>query len=125
MPLYELWETGTASEIVFAAVHCTGGDVLIALCAIVAALLLTRSREWPTNNNRRILVTTILIGFAYTAFSEWLNIEVRGAWAYRDLMPVVPVINMGLSPALQWLFVPFVSYWWAVYFTERIAKKWL
>jgi len=39
MPLYTLWETGTAGEIVFAAIHCTGGDVLIALSAVVAALL--------------------------------------------------------------------------------------
>ena len=28
-PLYTLWNTGTANEIIFAAAHCTGGDVLI------------------------------------------------------------------------------------------------
>src|SRR3546814_11930886 len=30
MPLYTLWETGSPSEIAFAALHCTGGDILIA-----------------------------------------------------------------------------------------------
>jgi hypothetical protein len=40
MPLYTLWETGTAGEIVFAAIHCTGGDILIAMAALMAALFL-------------------------------------------------------------------------------------
>jgi hypothetical protein len=48
-------------------------------------------------------------------FSEWLNIEVRGAWAYRDTMPVIPVIGMGLSPFLQWIIVPILAFKWALY----------
>ena len=28
-PLYTLWDDGSAGEIAFAALHCTGGDVLI------------------------------------------------------------------------------------------------
>ena len=34
MPLYTLWETGTPREIAFSALHCTGGDVLIATSAL-------------------------------------------------------------------------------------------
>ena len=49
---------------------------------------------------------TIGCSVAYTAFSESLNISVRGTWAYSDLMPVVPVIGTGLSPLLQWVAVP-------------------
>jgi hypothetical protein len=113
MPLYELWRTGSSSEIAFAAVHCTGGDVLIALSSLVLALLLVGHSTWPANGAARVLVVTLLIGFSYTAFSEWLNIEIRQAWAYSDLMPVIPLLNMGLSPALQWIIVPWTAYWWA------------
>ena len=35
MPLYTIWNEGTWGEIVFAAVHCTGGDILIAMSALV------------------------------------------------------------------------------------------
>ncbi len=35
LPLYTIWRTGTPGEIVFAAVHCTGGDILIAGAALV------------------------------------------------------------------------------------------
>lgn len=112
MPLYTIWETGSASEIIFAAIHCTGGDVLIALSSLVLALILFGDKSWPVSQNWMVIVITVLLGFLYTIFSEWLNIEVRMAWAYRGLMPVIPVINMGLSPALQWLIVPLLSFWW-------------
>lgn len=114
MPLYTLWETGTRGEIVFAALHCTGGDVLIALSAIVLALFLAGTPAWPVASGQRIVVLTLAFGLAYTLFSEWLNIEVREAWAYRDLMPVIPLIDAGLSPVLQWIVVPLTAFWWAM-----------
>lgn len=113
MPLYTLWETGSRGEIVFAAVHCTGGDILIATSALLAALLLLGSRQWPEAGYRRVVLAAVLIGLGYTMFSEWLNIEVREAWAYRDLMPVIPVVGAGLSPAAQWIVLPILAFWWA------------
>jgi len=57
-----------------------------------------------------VLFAAIAIGVGYTIFSEWLNIVVRQAWAYRDIMPVVPVLNVGLSPLLQWIVIPALAY---------------
>lgn len=114
MPLYTLWETGTRGEIIFAALHCTGGDVLIALSAVMLALFLAGTPAWPMMSGRRVVALTLAFGLAYTLFSEWLNIEVRGAWAYRDLMPVIPLIDAGLSPVLQWIAVPLAAFWWAM-----------
>jgi hypothetical protein len=98
--LYELWRTGSSSEIAFAAVHRTGGDVLIALSSLVLVLVLplVGHSTWPANGAARVLVVTLLIGFSYTTFGERLNIEIRQAWAYSDLMPVIPLLNMGLTP---------------------------
>ncbi|MEX2454713.1 MAG: hypothetical protein WD470_08410 [Rhodospirillaceae bacterium] len=113
MPLYTLWETGSPGEIVFAAIHCAGGDILIATSALLAALFLFGSSEWPKAGYRRVGLAAIAIGLGYTLFSEWLNIEVREAWAYRELMPVIPVIDAGLSPVAQWLILPVLAFWWA------------
>lgn len=114
MPLYTLWKTGTPGEILFAAVHCTGGDVLIATGTLLIALLFVGS-GWPRTRPARSRVPTIAIvlGLGYTIYSEWLNIVVRAAWAYSQLMPTVPVIGTGLSPLLQWLVVPAAGFWWA------------
>lgn len=114
MPLYTLWETGTPREIAFAALHCTGGDVLIAASALLAALVAFGSSQWPEANYRLVGLATVLTGLGYTVFSEWLNIEVREAWAYGDLMPVIPVIGAGLSPIAQWIVLPIIALWWAV-----------
>ena len=62
MPLYTLWETGTRGEIVFAALHCTGGDILIALAALMAALLLFGNGHWPAQAYGRVAAATIAIG---------------------------------------------------------------
>lgn len=44
---------------------------------------------------------------------------VRESWAYSDLMPVVPFIETGLSPLLQWLIVSLVALWLA----RRAAQR--
>lgn len=110
MPLYELWQTGTRAEIVFAAVHCTGGDILIAFFALTLSLLVMGNNGESSTWARPTVVLAIVLGLLYTAFSEWLNIEIRGSWAYSDWMPVIPVINMGLSPALQWIVIPMLAF---------------
>ena len=114
MPLYTIWEQGSTAEIVFAALHCTGGDLLIATSALTIALLLVGT-DWPESvaARRKVLALTVTIGVGYTIFSEWLNIVIRKAWAYSDLMPVIPIIETGLSPVAQWLVIPGFGLWWA------------
>lgn len=113
LPLYTIWKEGDTRELVFAAVHCAGGDVLIAGAALVLALLLVGNPGWPARGLGRVAALTVAFGVAYTIFSEWLNIVVREAWAYSDLMPVIPVIDAGLSPVAQWVLIPVVGFWWA------------
>ena len=115
MPLYTLWSTGTTGEIVFAAVHCSGGDLLIASSALMISLLVY-GRGWPDERQavRHVIALTMVLGVGYTLFSEWLNIVVREAWAYSDLMPIVPVLEAGLSPLAQWIVVPGVAFAWAL-----------
>ena len=97
-----------------AAVHCTGGDMLITLSTVTLALFLFGSPEWPEARARSVLLAAFASGVGYTIFSEWLNIEVREAWAYREIMPVIPLIDAGLSPILQWIVIPLAAWWWAV-----------
>lgn len=113
LPLYTIWREGTTGELVFAVVHCTGGDVLIALSSLVLALMLLGNRSWPSRRYVQVAALTMAFGISYTIFSEWLNIVVRESWAYSDLMPIIPVIDTGLSPVAQWIVVPIIGFWWA------------
>ena len=113
MPLYTIWITGTQFEIAFAVFHCTGGDVLIALCSLNLALIVFGTSSWPRVGYYKVFIATVTFGIAYTIFSEWLNIDIRESWTYSDLMPVIPIINAGLSPVLQWVVLPSIGLLWS------------
>lgn len=112
-PLYTLWWEGTPGEILFAALHCTGGDILIAGTALLGSILLLGTQNWPNERYIAVAALTISTGVAYTIFSEWLNIEIRRSWAYTDTMPTIPLIEAGLAPLAQWIVIPALAFWWA------------
>ena len=111
LPLYTLWRTGTARDQLFAVIHCTLGDILIALTSLVVALILAGHRAWPVETFARVAILTVLFGLGYTVFSEWLNVVVRKSWAYSEFMPAVPLfgLRIGASPLLQWIVVPLIA----------------
>lgn len=113
LPLFTIWYTGTPGEIVFAVLHCTGGDLLIAGFALLGSLLISRDKGWPYASFTKVAILTILSGLAYTIYSEWHNTEILRNWAYSDLMPTLPLTGTGTAPFLQWLLVPSLAFWWA------------
>ena len=113
LPLYTIWKEGTVGEIAFAVVHCTGGDLLIATASLIGSLLLLGRPDWPTERYGAVASVTVTGGVAYTIFSEWLNTKVRGSWAYTELMPTLPLIDIGLSPVAQWIVIPIAGFWLA------------
>lgn len=113
LPLYTIWYEGSTMEILFAVAHCTGGDVLIAGTALLGALLIAGDRRWPQARFRAVAAIAILGGLAYTIFSEWLNTEIRGSWAYTEAMPQLPLVGAGIAPLAQWIVVPLIAFWWA------------
>ena len=117
LPLYTLWQTGTMHDQLFAVIHCTLGDILIALTCLAGALILAGHQAWPAQTFARVAILTLFFGLGYTVFSEWLNVVVRKSWAYSEFMPVVPLfgLRIGASPLLQWIVVPLIALWAARY----------
>lgn len=113
LPLYTIWHEGSLGEIAFAVIHCTGGDLLIASLALIGALVIAGDGRWPYARFRVVAIITVIGGLAYTVFSEWINTEIRGSWAYTEWMPTLPLIGSGLAPLAQWLLVPPLALWWA------------
>ncbi len=111
LPLYTIWSSGTLSELAFAVVHCTVGDIMIAGGALIAAILVGRFWSWPHQDWKQVGWLTIIFGLTYTAYSEWFNVYVSNTWAYSASMPTIRVagIELGLSPLLQWLIVPIIA----------------
>jgi hypothetical protein len=62
LPLYTIWSTGTLREQAFAVVHCTLGDLLIALSSLTLALVIAGGHGWPQQRFWPVAVLTILFG---------------------------------------------------------------
>jgi len=113
LPLYTIWTDGTIRDNAVAVLHCTMGDVLIALAALTAALVVAGHPGWPIRRWTPVAALTLAIGVAYTVYSEHLNVDVRRSWTYSDLMPRLALLGTGLSPIVQWIVVPAGALVWA------------
>ena len=113
LPLYTLWQAGTPRELVVAVLHCTAGDIVIAMTSLALALAAIGSGDWPSRRCGSVLIGIVTIGVVYAVYSEYMNTAVRYAWTYSELMPIVPGLRTGVSPLLQWLVLPTVALWFA------------
>jgi hypothetical protein len=106
LPLYTLWTEEPPGFVVYAVLHCTAGDVLIAACVLLAGMSLAAPRGFPERGLARVTIVVTVAGLAYLVFSEWLNTTARLSWTYAPSMPIVPLAGVGLTPFLQWLLLP-------------------
>lgn len=110
-PLFTVWQEGDWSYILYGLAHCTLGDLIILLIAYWLVALLSSNRYWYRVS---ILPSGLLftaLGVAYTIYSEIVNVRIKGTWDYTELMPIVPVINIGGMPFLQWVLIPPILLW--------------
>jgi hypothetical protein len=108
-PLYTIWYDGTRSHMILALVHGTLGDLFISAAALMTSLAIFGHPRWPACAFWRVGTPTVVIGLAYTVYSEWVNVVVRHTWAYTELMPTLPPLGTGLSPLLEWAVVPLLA----------------
>lgn len=121
LPFYSLWSEASTGQIVFAVAHCAVGDVLIGVCALMFALVLTRSRAPATWNLAALIIISTFVGTAYTIFSEWMNTRWLESWTYSAWMPTLPLTGTGLTPLLQWLVLPGMGLMLALRGSQRVC----
>ena len=107
LPFYTIWTAGNPREISVAILHCTAGDVLIATTTLLIALVcFGRRTAW-------VVGATVAMGLFYTMWSEYVHAVIGTDWAYAPLMPLLPVLGIGLLPLAQWLVIPAIALWLA------------
>lgn len=110
-PLYRVWHEGDWSYILYGLAHCTLGDLFILLAVFWIVALLNRNRRWYRDSILLNGSLFTIFGVGYTIYSEIENVRVKGTWEYTELMPVVPLIEIGGMPFLQWVLIPPVLLW--------------
>lgn len=83
------------------------GDALITLLAYWAVAA-GSGRHWLEKPASRPVVWFMTVGLGTTVVIE--RLATHGgwftSWAYGQQMPVIPVVEVGLVPVLQWLVLP-------------------
>lgn len=120
-PLFEGMSAAPHSAVVGACLQATLGDAAIMLLAHAMVAAVTRRRRWVLAPSRYEVAGFIAVGLAITAVIEWLATRGRWAqtWTYSAEMPVIPGIEIGLSPLLQWVVVPPLALW----FVRRLSVR--
>jgi hypothetical protein len=109
--LYTLWTEEAPGYIAFSVLHCTLGDVLIGLSALLLALIAGRERGPSHWRPIRIALLSTFFGAGYTVWSEWMNITLLRSWTYAESMLRVSLgdCELGVTPSMQWLVIPLVT----------------
>lgn len=120
-PLFEGMATAPHSAVIGSCLRATLGDTVIVLLAHASVAAVTRRRHWVLAPSWREVAGFAAVGVAITTVIEWL--ATRGHWAqtwvYSSAMPLIPGIEIGLSPLLQWVIVPPIALWFVRRQSER------
>ena len=106
IPLFDIIWSTEINTIVWYRFHCTIGDVLITLGGFWLVSLIFRSRTWFLHPTKRNMLLFVGFGVICTIFSEIKNVSLNKLWGYSKLMPVIPYIEVGVVPLIQWMVVP-------------------
>ncbi len=102
--LYTIWAAVDGMSVVWALVHCTLGDVLIAVAMFALTGMVLRRANWPASHPWAGGAIVVFGAIAFTIWSEWYNVYRAFSWNYTASMPMI--LGIGLSPLLQWLILP-------------------
>ncbi len=118
MPLYKDGSY-SLSHITFCALASVA-DALMVVLIYLGVALIYKSPLWIEDIKWQPVVFIILIGGVGAVLAEMRHLS-SGSWAYSPSMPIVPLVNVGLSPVLQFMFLPLLSFHLSNYF---IKNKW-
>lgn len=110
MPLYAGFEYAPLRAHFWICFKAAWGDVLFML-AIYAALAVVHGNVWWLTDKAAYAqpatwVIAMLVGILLAVSFELWAVYVDHRWQYAAAMPMIPVLQVGLTPVLQMLFIP-------------------
>jgi hypothetical protein len=89
----------------------TGGDVLLTGAIYIAVGAMTRDIAWGTRPLSAPRVAAAMIIGVVVATAVEMHALATNRWSYSELMPVVPIVGVGVLPLLQLAMLTPVSVW--------------
>jgi len=117
-PLFVFVDAPTVWHKIYYPLHCALGDLNPFMISYHVVAFWNRDLFWIKKRYfwAEIVVFTA-IAVTYTVLAEIIYVQVKSAWSYKEIMPMVPVLGVGLTPFIQWMVVAPA----ALYFIHRLA----
>ncbi len=100
-------------------VFATLGDLLYTLVVVALIGALKHDARWFTRTHHTLDYSALaLLGFLIALMVEYKGLYL-GRWEYLSTMPIIPLLEVGLSPILQMTFLLPLS----VFITRLLTKQ--
>lgn len=123
IPFYEDMLEASHWSAVIQCTRATFGDGVIAIAAYSVSAIVVRDAAWLYCRKFRTWTLYLLIGLLATVLIEFLSTEVYDRWQYSDSMPIVPILNTGVTPLLQWAVLPPIYLWMSAVFLQGLGNS--
>ena len=107
-PLYKGF-TYSKSHIVFCGLASLADAVMVILIYFLLAIIY-KDPLWINHINLKRILILILIGGIGAILAEMYHLSL-GNWSYASSMPILSFVNAGLSPVLQFMFLPVLIFY--------------
>lgn len=84
-------------------------DAIITLGIYAGVSAVKRDMLWIRKMDLSGVLLAIILGLAVAVYIE-LRALGEGRWGYGSLMPIVPILGVGLLPLLQMMILPLVTF---------------
>ncbi len=98
----------TWSHILFCLLASVADAIMVMLIYFGFAIIY-KNAFWIQNLNPNKVVFLMLTGGVGVILAETRHLSI-GTWSYADAMPIIPIVDVGLSPVLQFMILPLLIY---------------
>ncbi|WP_462255427.1 hypothetical protein [Ferruginibacter sp.] len=100
----------------------TLADVIMVLLLYFGLALIFKNPFWIQQLNEQRITLVILMGGIGAVLSEMRHLKLA-SWVYAASMPLIPLVKAGVTPVLQFMLLPLLSYLLSIYFLKKLHSK--
>ncbi len=106
--LYKTTTEMSQPEFVPRILRASAGDIIMILLIFVGISLYNKSLSW--NLNKENIIISVILGAAIAIAFE-LYAQYTHRFEYLPSMPLIPIINVGITPVLQMVVTPLLVFY--------------
>ncbi len=94
-------------------------DTLMVLLLYYAFAFFYKEFFWTQHLTLQRILILVGVGATGAILVEIFHLS-AGSWKYSRIMPIIPTVNVGVSPVLQFMILPAVIYLLSFYFSKKL-----